>query len=271
MKKTKEKRSLYVPQAESDACGTGFIANLDGQKSHLLIDHALTMLENMEHRGACGFEENTGDGAGMTIQLPHDFFVAKTTDLGFKIPAFGKYGVGMIFFPKNKKLREESRVLFNDYIDELGFELLGYRVVPTDNSMLGDSAKSVEPHIEQVFVKPKNPDLERLALERQLFILRKFTYHHIVITFPQIADDFYICSFSYKTLVYKGQLTAMQLRSYYVDLQDVTLSSAIATVHSRFSTNTVPKWKLAQPFRYIAHNGEINTITGNVKDRKSVV
>ena len=269
MKKTKEKRSLYVPQAESDACGTGFIANLDGQKSHLLIDHALTMLENMEHRGACGFEENTGDGAGMTIQLPHDFFVAKTTDLGFKIPAFGKYGVGMIFFPKNKKLREESRVLFNDYIDELGFELLGYRVVPTDNSMLGDSAKSVEPHIEQVFIKPKNPDLERLALERQLFILRKFTYHHIVITFPQIADDFYICSFSYKTLVYKGQLTAMQLRSYYLDLQDVTLISAIATVHSRFSTNTVPKWKLAQPFRYIAHNGEINTITGNINWWKS--
>jgi glutamate synthase (NADPH) large chain len=257
-------RSLYVPQAESDACGTGFIANLNGIKSHDIIHQALTMLENMEHRGAVGCEENTGDGAGITIQVPHEFLSKKCLELGFELPEFGKYGVGMVFFPKDKGLRKECRILFNDYIDELGFELLGYRNVPKDRSMLGAGALAFEPHIEQIFVKPKAEDITKIALERRLFILRKFTYHHITETFPQIADEFYICSFSYKTLVYKGQLRAIQLRGYYLDLQDITISSAIATVHSRFSTNTVPKWKLAQPFRYIAHNGEINTITGNI-------
>ncbi len=256
--------SLYVPQAESDACGTGFIANLNGIKSHSIIDNALTMLENMEHRGACGCEENTGDGAGITIQVPHDFLSKKCSELGFSLPDFGKYGVGMVFFPKDKSLRKECRILFNDYIDELGFELLGYRNVPKDRSDLGAGALAVEPHIEQIFVKPKDESLSQVALERRLFVLRKFTHHHVTATFPQTADEFYICSFSYKTIIYKGQLRAIQLRNYFLDLQDVTISSAIATVHSRFSTNTVPKWKLAQPFRYIAHNGEINTITGNV-------
>ncbi len=257
-------RGLYVPSAESDACGTGFIANLNCIKSHGVIDQALTMLENMEHRGACGCEENTGDGAGITIQVPHDFLVRKCRELGFELPAFGKYGVGMVFFPKDKSLRKECRILFNDYIDELGFELLGYRNVPKDRTGLGLGALSVEPHIEQVFVKPKQEHLSSLALERRLFVLRKFAHHNIIETFPQTADDFYICSFSYKTIVYKGQLRAIQLRGYYLDLQDVSITSAIALIHSRFSTNTVPKWKLAQPFRFIAHNGEINTITGNV-------
>ncbi len=256
-------QGLYVPQLEKDACGIGMIANLNGVKSHQLIEEALTMLHNMEHRGACGFEENTGDGAGILLQVPHHFFSKKAREMGFQLPEFGKYGVGTVFFPMDRVLRNQCRVLFNDYIDELGFELLDYRKIPTDNEDLGDSAVAVEPRIEHVFVKPKE-EMEPKQLERRLFVLRKFATHNIHNTFPQSKDDFYITSFSYKTVVYKGQLTTGQLRPYYPDLQDELFESAIALVHSRFSTNTVPKWKLAQPFRYIAHNGEINTINGNI-------
>ena len=261
-------KGLYTPQLEKDSCGTGLIANLNGIKSHSIIDNALTMLHNMEHRGACGCEPNTGDGAGILIQTPHTFFEKKCREAGFQIPAFGEYGVGMVFFPKEKGLMAQCRILFNDYIDEQGFELLGYRKVPTDNEDLGASAVAVEPRIEQVFVKPKEL-LDRRLLERRLYVLRKFAGHNIHTTIPQTADQFYICSFSYKTVVYKGQLTTAQLRSYFPDLSDEMMTSAIALIHSRFSTNTIPKWKLAQPFRYIAHNGEINTIQGNINWWKS--
>jgi glutamate synthase (NADPH/NADH) large chain len=263
-----EGKGLYVPSLEKDSCGTGLIANLNGTKSHKIIDDALTMLHNMEHRGACGCEPNTGDGAGILIQIPHDFFVKKCREAGFELPDFGEYGVGMVFFPKDKNLMSQCRVLFNDYIDEQGFELLGYRKVPTDNEELGATAISVEPRIEQVFVKPKI-SLDRRQLERRLHVLRKFAVHNVHQTFPQTADHFYLCSFSYKTIVYKGQLTTGQLRTYYPDLTNEDCTSAIALIHSRFSTNTVPKWKLAQPFRYVAHNGEINTIQGNINWWKS--
>ncbi|MFZ4375268.1 MAG: glutamate synthase large subunit [Saprospiraceae bacterium] len=256
-------KGLYTPQLESDACGTGLIANLKGNKSHELIDQALQMLENMEHRGACGCEPNTGDGAGILIQIPHLFFQHKAKELGFILPDAGLYGVGMIFFPTDRVLRDQCRVLLNDYIDECDFELIGYRDVPTQNESLGDSALKVEPKIEQVFVKPKSP-LDKKSLERKLYILRKFATHNIYHTYPQAKDHFYVLSFSYKTIIYKGQLTTYQLKPYFLDLQDELCTSAIALIHSRFSTNTVPKWKLAQPFRYIAHNGEINTITGNI-------
>jgi len=261
-------KGLYVPSLEKDSCGTGLIANLNGVKSHKLIDDALTMLAKMHHRGACGCEENTGDGAGILIQTPHDFFKKKCREAGFEIPDFGEYGVGMVFFPKDKNLMSQCRVLFNDYIDEQGFELLGYRKVPTDNEDLGATAISTEPRIEQVFVKPKTA-LEPKYLERRLHVLRKFATHNIHKIFPQTADHFYLCSFSYKTVVYKGQLTTYQVRSYYPDLRNEDCTSGIALVHSRFSTNTVPKWKLAQPFRYVAHNGEINTIQGNINWWKS--
>ncbi|MDH3648096.1 MAG: glutamate synthase large subunit [Saprospiraceae bacterium] len=254
---------LHVPALEKDSCGTGLIANLNGEKSHQLVENALIMLTNMEHRGACGCEPNTGDGAGILIQIPQEFFEKKCRQAGFNLPAFGQYGVGMVFFPKDKNLMSQCRILFNDYIDEQGFELLGYRKVPTDSEGLGASALEVEPRIEQVFVKPKS-ELEPKHLERRLYVLRKFATHNIHKTFPQTADHFYLCSFSYKTIVYKGQLTTGQLRGYYPDLQDEDCKSAIAMIHSRFSTNTIPKWKLAQPFRYVAHNGEINTIQGNI-------
>jgi glutamate synthase (NADPH/NADH) large chain len=255
--------SLYTPELESDACGTGLIANLNGIKTHRLIEDALLMLTNMEHRGACGCEPNTGDGAGILIQTPHDFFVKKCKEKGFDLPDFGEYGVGVVFFPNDRSLRQQCRVLFDDYIDEMGFDLLGYRKIPTDNEELGESAVAVEPRMEQVFIQPKKP-IDPKALERRLYVLRKFATHNIHNTFPQSKDHFYITSFSYKTVVYKGQLTTYQLRPYFPDLHDNLCKSAIAVIHSRFSTNTVPKWKLAQPFRYIAHNGEINTVRGNL-------
>jgi len=258
------KQGLYTPQLESDACGTGLIARLDAQPTHRVVQDALVMLENMEHRGAAGCEANSGDGAGMLVQIPHDFMVKVTRPLGFELPAFGEYGVGMVFFPKIRALRERCRILFNDYIDELGFECLGYRPVPTNNSALGPTACSTEPVMEQVFLRPLKSVENRRALERRLYVLRKFAHHAAHTTFPEVSDDFYIASLSYKTIVYKGQLTAGQLRGYYPDLADPDFCSAVALIHSRFSTNTVPRWRLAQPFRYVAHNGEINTIQGNV-------
>ncbi|HOY16917.1 MAG TPA: glutamate synthase large subunit [Haliscomenobacter sp.] len=261
MKETNQ--GLYVPQLEKDSCGTGLMANLNGIKSHELVEDALTMLANMEHRGACGCEPNTGDGAGILIQTPHEFFKKKCRELKIDLPDFGAYGVGMVFFPMDRAQRQECRVLFQDYMDECGFELVGWRKVPTDHELLGESAVATEPRVEQVFVKPKK-DMDLKTLERRLYILRKFVIHNIYKVFPHVKESFYIASFSYKTVVYKGQLTTYQLRPYFLDLQDADLKSAIAVIHSRFSTNTVPKWKLAQPFRYIAHNGEINTVRGNL-------
>ncbi|MGH1435703.1 MAG: glutamate synthase large subunit [Lewinella sp.] len=258
-----QQQSLYCPELESDACGTGLIANLSGVPTHDLIKDALTMLVNMEHRGACGCEPNSGDGAGILIQLPHDFLVDKCQENGFTLPAFGEYGVGMVFFPADKILSDQCRFLFDDYIDELGLELLGYRKVTTDHEEVGPTSRSTEPRMEQVFVKPKT-EMTPDALERRLFVLRKYATHNIHQTYPATKDQFYLASFSYKTIVYKGQLTTWQLRPYFPDLQDIRCKSAIALIHSRFSTNTVPKWKLAQPFRMIAHNGEINTVRGNL-------
>ncbi len=262
-------KGLYVPELEKASCGTGFIADLDGIQTHQIVEDALKMLTNMEHRGACGCEPNTGDGAGIMIQTPHDFFVKKARENGFELPNFGEYGVGVVFFPQDRILRNQCRALLNDYIDEMEFDLLGYRMVPTDDEELGATAVSVEPRMEHVFVKPRQKPDDRYWLERRLYVLRKYATHKIHQTIPNTSDHFYIPSFSYKTVVYKGQLTTHQVRPFYPDLHDSDLKSAIALVHSRFSTNTVPKWKLAQPFRYIAHNGEINTITGNINWWKS--
>lgn len=258
-----QQKGLYVPSLESDACGIGLIADLNGNKTHEIVVNALTMLKNMEHRGACGCEVNTGDGAGIVIQTPHDFFAREVKTLGFELPNFGEYGVGMLFLPADKTIKEKCRHLLNDYITEANFELIGYRPVPTNNEPIGPSAASVEPDMEQVFIKPKTPFEDLKTLERQLYILRKYATHQIHIQIPESKDYFYFTSFSYKTVIYKGQLTTYQVEQYFPDLNDPDCKSAIALVHSRFSTNTVPKWKLAQPFRYISHNGEINTVIGN--------
>ena len=264
-----EQNGLYVPQAERDSCGTGLIANLKNTPSHQLVKDALQMLVNMEHRGACGCEPNTGDGAGTLIQVPHRLFKAESERLGFELPEPGSYGVGMLFLPKEKKLQKQCLDKMRQVIETRGFDLLGIRPVPVNNTELGATALSAEPDMVQVFVKHRK-GLREMELERKLYILRKNASRlvHMEMPFEQ-HDLFYFASFSYKTIVYKGQLTTWQLPSYFLDLQDKRLESAVALIHSRFSTNTTPKWKLAQPFRYIAHNGEINTITGNVNWWKS--
>jgi glutamate synthase (NADPH) large chain len=268
MKEGQEK-GMYVPSLEHDACGIGFVAHLKGMPSHDIVEDALTMLENMEHRGACGCEPDTGDGAGIILQLPHDFFVKECKKLKITLPSFGNYGVGMIFFPRDERLRNDCRTLLNINIRKLGFELLGYRRVPTNNEGVGETALSTEPVMEQVFVKHKKLINDPETLERKLYVLRRHTTHTVSKTIPGAKEDFYMPTFSYKLIAYKGQLTTYQLSKYYPDLHDDTLTTAIALIHSRFSTNTFPKWRLAQPFRYIAHNGEINTIKGNVNWMRS--
>ncbi|MCC5927742.1 MAG: glutamate synthase large subunit [Cyclobacteriaceae bacterium] len=261
--KEKINKGMYIPDMEHDACGIGFIANLHGEKSHEVVQDALTMLMNMEHRGACGCEPETGDGAGILIQNPHEFYVEVCKEEGIDLPEFGKYGTGMIFFPSDAEVREECRKVFNKHLTQMGFSLLGYRKVPTDNRLVGATARSTEPAIEQVFVI-HNGINDPMDLERRLYILKKYTTHYIGNNVEDNNGDFYFSSLSYKTVVYKGQLRTDQLREYYPDLQDKRIKSALALVHSRFSTNTFPQWKLAQPFKYVAHNGEINTVRGNL-------
>ena len=257
-------QGLYDPSFEHDSCGIGFVANIKGNKSHQIISDAITILENMEHRGACGYESNTGDGAGIMIQTPHEFFFDECIKLGIHLPAYGKYGVGMLFFPRDIMLKEECRDIFNRAAEKMGLEILGYRKVPVNPDGLGNMALSVEPEMEQVFVAC--PDHINLPddFERKLFILRNYASHTISNTVKKDAIGFYVASLSYKTVVYKGQLTSMQVRSYFTDLSNHRVVSAFGLIHSRFATNTFPSWNLAQPFRYIAHNGEINTVQGNL-------
>ncbi|HEY0057937.1 MAG TPA: glutamate synthase subunit alpha, partial [Flavisolibacter sp.] len=257
-------QGLYSPLFEHDSCGIGFVVNIKSHKSHSIISDALTILENMEHRGACGCESNTGDGAGILVQTPHEFFFAECAALGAYLPPFGKYGVGVLFFPADIRLREECRAIFNRCAEKIGLQILCYRKVPVNRDDIGQTALSVEPEMEQVFVSAPDHLRDAEDLERKLFLLRNYATHTINNTVKKDAVGFYIASFSYKTVVYKGQLTSMQLRNYFPDLRNKRFVSAFGLVHSRFATNTFPSWKLAQPFRYIAHNGEINTLQGNL-------
>jgi glutamate synthase (NADPH/NADH) large chain len=262
-------QGLYHPSFEHDACGIGFVASIKGIKSHQHISDALTVLENMEHRGACGCEENSGDGAGIMIQVPHEFFYEECIKLGVHLPSSGQYGVGVIFFPQNIALREACREIFNRAAEKLGMEILCYRKVPVDKTMIGETALSVEPEMEQVFIAMPPQLHDAQSFERKLFVLRNYATHLIEQTVKQDSIGFYIASLSFKTVVYKGQLTSNQVRAYFPDLSNKSVTSAFGLVHSRFATNTFPSWKLAQPFRYIAHNGEINTLQGNINWLKS--
>ena len=255
---------LYHPSFEHDACGIGFVASIKGNKSHQNISDALTVLENMEHRGACGCESNTGDGAGIMIQIPHEFFFEECLKLGVHLPSYGRYGVGVAFFPKEIKLREECRDIFNRTAEKLGLEVLTFRKVPVNPDGIGPTALSVEPEMEQVFIACPDHITNLEEFERKLFVLRNHATHLINSTVRKDAIGFYLASLSYKTVVYKGQLTSHQVREYFPDLSNKRVVSAFGLVHSRFATNTFPSWKLAQPFRYIAHNGEINTLQGNL-------
>ena len=260
MQQSTNTKGLYVPQLESDACGTGLIANLNGITSFQLVSNALTMLENMEHRGACGCEVNTGDGAGILTHIPHELFA---NDCDFTLPKKGEYGVAMTFFPKDKKLKESYKSIITKCAEHLDFDVLGSRSVPVDDSDIGPTALSTEPAVEQVFFQ-YTKQVDNKSLDRKLYVLRRYITTEIQKIDTTDRDDFYIASLSCDTIIYKGQLTSTQVRTYYKDLQNEIYESAIALVHSRFSTNTVPKWKLAQPFRCISHNGEINTIQGNI-------
>ena len=262
-------QGLYRPEFEHDSCGVGFIANIKGNKSHQVIADAITMLERMNHRGACGCEPNTGDGAGILIQVPHEFFTDECRRLGFKLPAYSHYGVGLVFFPRDPKVREECRTVLNRKIKNMKMTLLGYRVLPTGTADIGESALKSEPVMEQVFIKRPDMVTDPEEFERKLFVLRKYATHIITESVKGVDNQFYFSSLSYKTIAYKGMLTSLQLKYYFPDLENEEIVSALAVIHSRFSTNTSPSWRLAQPFRYIAHNGEINTVQGNINWLKS--
>ena len=283
---------LYQQDYEHDACGVGMVVNIHGGKSHDLVDNALKVLENMEHRGA-ETRDKTGDGAGIMVQIPHEFILLQ----GIPVPEKGKYGTGLVFLPKDEKAQQEILSVMIEEIEREGLTLMHLRTVPTNPEVLGAAAREVEPDIKQIFVKrsltpgpsPKGEGSDYLhsnvsELDRKLYIIRKRIENRVEALAKASTplspwrgaggEAFYICSLSTKNIIYKGMLTSGQLRRYFPDLSNDYFTSGLALVHSRFSTNTFPKWKLAQPFRLLAHNGEINTIRGNrgwMKARESVL
>ncbi|TRU70919.1 MAG: glutamate synthase large subunit [Microcystis viridis Mv_BB_P_19951000_S69] len=257
---TPRKQGLYDPRFEHDACGVGFIVHKTGKKSHDIVEQALTILLNLDHRGACGAEKNTGDGAGILCQIPDLFFRKVTSNLGFTLPAAGQYGVGMLYTAPDAEIRQKSRQEFEKIAAEEGLKVLGWRDVPTDNSSLGNSARYTEPFIEQVFIERDANLSDDLAFERKLYVIRKRSH----LSRQSFNRYWYPCSISSRTIVYKGQLMPVQVGDYFPDLHDPDFQSALGLVHSRFSTNTFPSWERAHPYRYIAHNGEINTLRGNI-------
>ncbi|HEX3048812.1 MAG TPA: glutamate synthase large subunit [Bacillota bacterium] len=267
MKETGRKnyaQGLYDPHFEHDACGIGFVVNIKGEKSNEIIRQGLQVLVNLDHRGARGAEPNTGDGAGILMQIPHKFFQKTCSMNGFKLPEPGQYAVGMVFLPQEPFQRAEFEKTLAKYIHEEGQTLLGWRTVPTFDGTLGESAKACKPYIRQVFIG-RGPEMkDDLAFERRLYVIRKRAEKSIRYSAVSRGDAFYIASLSGRTIVYKGMLTPTQLEEYYPDLSDPAMESALALVHSRFSTNTFPSWERAHPYRYLIHNGEINTLRGNI-------
>lgn len=255
-------KGLYDASLEHDNCGVGFICNFKGERSHSVVESGIQILLNLEHRGACGSDPCTGDGAGILTQIPDRFFQGQAKKLNVEIPAEGRYAVGMVFFPQDYAERERMQQVFEANVKELGLKFLAWRDVPTNNHGLGQGAIETEPVIKQILIE--DPKADQKTFERVLYQVSKYTEHTI-----ENSDDFkekdffFIASLSSRTIVYKGLLMTNQLKSYYPDLQDPSFESAIALVHSRFSTNTFPSWDLAHPYRYIAHNGEINTVKGN--------
>ena len=258
------KQGLYDPANEHDACGVGFIANIKGVRSHSIVDQGLLILKNLTHRGAVGADPLAGDGAGILIQIPDQFFREEMAARGVKLPPLGEYGVGMIFLPQEPASRLACEYEIERAVKDEGQVLLGWRDVPCDSSNLGESVKKIEPVIRQVFIGRGAGVTVTDALERKLYIIRKVAGHAIQALKLEHSKEFYVPSMSARTLVYKGMLLAGQVGSYYKDLSDPRVTSALALVHQRFSTNTFPTWDLAHPFRMIAHNGEINTLRGNV-------
>ena len=258
---------LYDATNEHDACGVGMLVNIHGSKSHELVESALKVLENMRHRGAEGADNKTGDGAGIMLQIPHEFILLQ----GIPVPEKGKYGTGLLFLPKDEKDRAAILSIIIEEIEKEGLTLMHLRNVPTCPEILGEAALANEPDIKQIFITGFT-DSE--TADRRLYIIRKRIENKVRRSDIAAREDFYIVSLSTKNIIYKGMLSSLQLRNYFPDLTNNYFTSGLALVHSRFSTNTFPTWGLAQPFRLLAHNGEINTIRGNrgwMEARESVL
>ena len=257
------KQGLYNPVHEHDACGIGFVVHIKGERSNRIVRQALDALDCLDHRGARGCEDNTGDGAGILMQIPHEFLGHACEGVGINLPDRGQYGVGMLFFTQteDRELRHNCQKKFEEIVTEEGQNFLGWRRVPTDNFYLGPTSRSAEPSVWQAFIGRSAGIQDDLAFDRKLYVIRKRASN--IIRYDGLDPNFYIPSLSCRTIVYKGMLTTMQVKEFYPDLQDSLMSSAIALVHSRFSTNTFPTWDRSHPYRYLIHNGEINTVRGN--------
>jgi glutamate synthase (NADPH/NADH) large chain len=254
---------LYDPAYEHDSCGVGFVVDIKGRKSHKIVENAMTILKNLVHRGACGCEENTGDGVGMIIQMPHKFFVRACKEINIELPDYGHYGAGMVFLPTDADQSRQCQEIFEKIIVEEGQTVLGWRDVPTNDSDLGPTAQMGEPTFKQVFIGRSDDIKDEASFERKLYVIRKLVEHAVWGSDLSELDKFYLPSLSYRTCIYKGMLTGPQIEPMFPDIKEPDFESAMALVHQRFSTNTFPAWKLAHPFRYVAHNGEINTARGN--------
>ena len=258
-----EAHGLYDPRNEHDACGIGLIANIHNKKSHRMIADGLSILKNLEHRGAVGADPKAGDGAGLMLQIPHSFFAEEAKRIGFELPAAGHYGVGQLFMPREPVYRQDIERIWWETTREEGLKVLGWRDVPVDSSVLGYSVKGTEPVHRQVFIGRGPTIRDEAHFERKLFVCRKVVSNRILEVLGNKAKTYYPVSVSARTIVYKGLVLGAELGSYYRDLEDPRVESAFSMVHQRFSTNTFPSWPLAHPYRFVCHNGEINTVRGN--------
>jgi glutamate synthase domain-containing protein 2/glutamate synthase domain-containing protein 1/glutamate synthase domain-containing protein 3 len=264
-----QKQGLYDPSFEHDACGVGFVVDIQGRRSHKILQQAIEVLRNLDHRGACGCEVNTGDGAGVLLQMPHEFFLEACKKARILLPEANQYGAGLVFLPRNPTKRRRIEEQFEHIVQSEGLSVVGWRSVPTDNKMLGETARASEPYFRQVFIS-RSPELaDDMAYERRLYVIRKRAYSEIRTSTIDGAEYWYLASLSFKTIVYKGMLLTEQLPQYFPDLVNPSMQTALALVHSRFSTNTFPSWDRAHPYRYLAHNGEINTLRGNINWMKA--
>ncbi|MDQ2946531.1 MAG: glutamate synthase subunit alpha, partial [Acidobacteriota bacterium] len=267
MSRLPAEQGLYDPRNEHDACGIGFVVNIKGQQSHDIIVKGLQILLNLSHRGACGCDSETGDGAGILIQIPHRFFARECNKVGFALPEPGSYGVGMVFLPVEPQQRLQVEGILERIAREEGLTVLGWRDTPVKVDAIGRVARASQPYIEQIFLGGVFGEGGSAAaqdeLERKLYIVRKRAEAEVAASSVRDKDFFYIPSLSSRTIVYKGLLLAGQIPNFYNELTDPDTTSALCLVHQRFSTNTFPTWPLAHPYRYLCHNGEINTVRGN--------
>ncbi|MDH5721491.1 MAG: glutamate synthase subunit alpha, partial [Spirochaetia bacterium] len=262
MKENKNK-GLYNPDFEHDACGIAFVADIKNRKSRNIIDLALKAQENLDHRGAVGADPETGDGAGILFQMPDKFFRRVFSEIDIELPEYGKYGIGFMFLPQDSVTRKAVENIVEKIIVDEGQNFLGWRDVPVNNKVPGKGAKFLVPFIRQCVIGASSDMKTQLDFERRLYLIRRVIDQRIRLELKLDRKNYYVPSFSSRTIVYKGMLLAYQLAKFYPDLKDKDIESSLAMVHTRFSTNTLPSWELAHPYRYIVHNGEINTVRGN--------